>query len=189
MQGWGALLGPEAPGDYYDGVVRKDEECDSPLSQWLAPNRDDDDASPARIVPLFPLTPISSPLPPTGAASTLFAPSNCLFSPKAKELNGREPPEGTCTSETENEKKLDVAFSSSPRFLTLRLLPLASPPPTTTTNHRSRRSLQATFDLKIQRDLVISDLPEDLIDYIFKIAELHKAEGTLTIKKKGEGER
>lgn len=31
MQGWGALLGPEAPGDYYDGVVRKEDEedCDS----------------------------------------------------------------------------------------------------------------------------------------------------------------
>ena len=33
MQGWGALLGPEAPGDYYDGVVR--------------------DTSGARLLPLF----------------------------------------------------------------------------------------------------------------------------------------
>ena len=90
-------------------------------------------------------------------------------------------PEGQLRKhETENDverKNSDAAifrlsrcFSSSSHPETFPLFPLSL-------SSHSLRSLQPTFNLKPQRDLVLSDLPEDLIDYIFKIAELHKDEG------------
>lgn len=74
--------------------------------------------------------------------------------------------------------KNDVEFSASPRFFSsLSLFSPCAPLDLSLSISLSPHSLQATFNLKPQRDLVISDLPEDLIDYIFKLAELHRAEG------------
>lgn len=140
MQGWGALLGPEAPGDYYDGVVRKGRAGRSATFS-IEDDDDDADACPIRL-PLLPASPASSPLRPNEAAISLLALSSRLFSPKAKELNSREPPEDECTSETETEN--ENSTSDLPRFSSLLTLRTFSLLPTPPLSHRPRSTSRPT---------------------------------------------
>ena len=117
MQGWGALLGPEAPGDYYDGVVRRAmREGARFLLRFFAVAADDDDDAFLLACPQM-LAPSPSPLLPSFAPTRACDSRACLgLSASAKRKKIRAWTKAHQRGELMRKAKSETKKNSTPLF-------------------------------------------------------------------------